>query len=229
MDKNTWGTWLTLNPDAKDGTVEEGESPLYRIDMRPPEVFAPRLPSFRVAGECETIPRICVAKDLIHTIVAYNRIYYDGLNLLLKRGDNVYKILNLPAQGAFYPGNSLVPNSDITGERWIVNYDGHHDSIAPQVIGHLWLLSVKFNHAGPNGQSVEATFIVAKEQGATTPLIIMPEKECLDHYKIRILIEIEPKGNLSYPKSYRVEEAVRLDEQAFEILKNRRVSVEHFV
>ena len=222
-----WGNWFSLNPDAvENGSVEAASAVLYRIDLNPPTEFEPRLPKSILKGECETIPRICASKSIVKAIVGYNKAIADVLDGAGIPGKE-YKLLALTTQGYFTPSKSLVPNANITDEKWIVNYNGSQPTVKGDTIGSLFITNTSISHGGVNDPlaKIKYTFYL----NALTPIILNDTAVKEGYYSVVLEVSTRLAGAASDPPSgYKVLSCIEVTVDQYLQAKNRPLALENY-
>lgn len=97
--------------------------------------FIPMVTRRSIEGEDRRVPRVCGAMTLSAALSGYLNVPQD-----LRDDDDfdgTYVVYGLNYKVVVKPSNKLLPNVDLTEERWLVGCDEEHMEIVPEIIAEL--------------------------------------------------------------------------------------------
>lgn len=137
----------TLSKETqKELTVEKAKNYYYHISTNPKiKKFIPRICDRSQEGEDRSIPRICVAENLMDCMFGYIDVFSNLLKTCEEDGDYFggWKIYGFDTPYAIKPSKALLPDVDKTGERWLVNYDSKTAEYDPMEAGVLFVKELR--------------------------------------------------------------------------------------
>lgn len=134
-------------------------------------VFVPMVSKRTVEKEDNSMPRICVASDILSCTRGYGALFgdYYGNEELAKKGWAIY---DFDFELAVRPTVKLLPDQKETGEYWLITYSKETREYQPKVIGTFNLVTYRAFRTGKT-HCTSLGFVVDAEQ----PLWFTPELE----------------------------------------------------
>lgn len=126
----------------KEMTVVKTKDYLYHISTDPKiKKFTPRICDRSQEGEDRSIPRICVAENIMDCMLGYIDIFSNILKTCEKEGDYLggWKIYAFETPYMIKPSKALLPDVEKTNERWLVNHSEETASYEPIEAGILFV------------------------------------------------------------------------------------------
>lgn len=178
---------------------ENLQFPLYHISLDPTiKTFIPRIPKTADMNDSETIPRICVSRDLIGAIEGLGQVDSNFVN-----GNYKYYIYAFDWSEVLVP-NEKIANIDINSvgtELWITNHKKENVYNKPKIIGEIIVTDILFkasivnkNNYNPNK---ELHFVAKLNE--SVPLIINQDKAELFKSSVPYMFVYEPMKK-KYPQ-----------------------------
>lgn len=144
----------SLRPDwEKNITVMEPvphePALLYHISKDPDiKEFIPQVSARTAVKEDKSIPRVCTAYTIWGCIKGYAAVVFDFNQEDDKTFRGGYQIYGLPYELCLRPSKRLLPDVDVTEERWLVGYDADHLQIKPERLGKFFLRTLTTTKVG---------------------------------------------------------------------------------
>lgn len=198
---------------------------MLRIDNVVPKFFTPLMPlssSEDPSLEDRTVPRICVAHDIVSCILGIARLNKEFLknnleNDINKKG-NIYNISALPYEYAIRPKEKLLHDVELTNEHWLIGYSDDVQKVYPINVGTLFIVSLNVTYKEHNNGKpltyMNCFINITKDIG----VMIKPNRSVEKGY-YKLIIEKDNNGKLTVGK---------LDKTDFNEMKRLVVSKEHF-
>lgn len=197
---------------------------MLRIDNVVPKFFTPLLPlsSAELKFEDRSVPRVCVAHDLVSCILGIARLHKEFLDNNVpddknKKG-NIYHISALPYILAVKPNDKLLYDVDLTNEHWLIGYNKDNQKFYPISVGKLFITNLNVTYKEHNNHKplmyMECFIHISSDKG----IMIKPGKKVERGY-YKLLIEKDNNGKL------RLGEIEKAD---FNQMKRIVVSIENF-
>ena len=118
---------------------------LYHISPNPKiDVFVPREIQRTMAGEDESVKRVCTGITVVDCLRGYGVALRDFLDSKAHcAGDDTwlggYTIYAIDVEGSLRPGKSICPMAEWSEERWLVNVDREDQPYPARVVGKCFI------------------------------------------------------------------------------------------
>jgi len=194
-----------LTPKARNNLeiVESTESNpfMLRIDNVIPKYFTPLLPlsSAELEFEDRSVPRVCVALNLVDCILGIARLHTEFLdnNVLDERNKkgNIYNISAIPYILAVKPNDKLLHDVELTNEHWLIGYNKDNQKFYPITVGKMFIVNLSLTYKEHNNYKpltyMECFIHISSDKG----VMIKPNKK-VDRGYYKLLVEKDNNGKL---------------------------------
>lgn len=197
---------------------------MLRIDNVVPKYFTPLLPlsSAELEFEDRSVPRVCVAHDLVSCILGIARLHKEFIDNNVpddrnKKG-NIYHISAFDYKLAVKPNDKLLHDVDLTNEHWLIGYNRDNQKFYPISVGKLFMVNLNVTYKEHNNYKplmyMECFIHISSDKG----IMIKPNRKVGRGY-YKLLVEKDGNGKL------RLGEIERAD---FNQMKKVVVSMENY-
>lgn len=122
--------------------------------------FVPVVSRRTAKNEDRTVPRVCVAASIMDCINGYVSFLVDFMDHSPEEWKGGYVIYEIPYTVAGSPDKSLVPDVELTKEKWILPFDATHREIEPKKVGKMFVSNVFIENSSGNERTWSAVFYV---------------------------------------------------------------------
>lgn len=137
-------TWLQALPDkTRKGLTIVDESHVYHISTNANiKQFIPMVGSRQMPTEDRTVPRVCCARSIVDAVRGHAAVSGQAINRWKAGNAGVFYIYRLPFKRYVKPLPSIVPDSGLTNELWVVPNDPQTAMFRAQIVGEFIVSAV---------------------------------------------------------------------------------------
>ena len=121
----------------------DGYSKVYHISTNPKiKACTPMIGTRQLPSEDRTIPRVCCASSIVDAVRGHAAVSGQAINRWKTGEAGVFYIYQFPFTEYAKPDTTLVPDSDLTSELWVVPNSAQTSMFTAPIVGEFFVSSV---------------------------------------------------------------------------------------